>query len=72
MTLQIPVVPGDAHALSTDPRNRMPDYVRQQWERRGYNLATERRYLFANLPSGQRVVVPIDRVVANPLPATVY
>ena len=71
-TLQIPVVPSDSELSPKSPVERVPDYVRQQWERRGYRLTAERRYLFAKLPSGQQVVVPIDRLVANPLPATVY
>lgn len=72
VTLQIPVVPGDSEVTSADTLQRVPDYVRQQWERRGYRLTAERRYLFAKLPSGQQIVVPIDRLIANPLPSTVY
>jgi hypothetical protein len=71
-TLQIPVVPSDSQLSTPSTVERVPDYVRQQWERRGYRLTAERRYLFAKLPSGQQVVVPIDRLVANPLPSTVY
>jgi hypothetical protein len=71
-TVQIPVVPGDSEMSSADSLDRIPEYIRQQWERRGYRLTSERRYLFAKLPSGQQVVVPIDRLVANPLPTTVY
>ena len=72
VTLQIPVVPSDCEVTSADTLQRVPDYVRKQWERRGYRLTAERRYLFAKLPSGQQIVVPIDRLIANPLPSTVY
>ena len=45
-TIQLPVVPKSA----TSPSNvvdTVPDYVRRQWERRGYQVHLERRYVFA-------------------------
>jgi hypothetical protein len=71
--IQIPVVPrgssveGEAAAL-TD----IPEYVREQWERRGLELTSERRYLFAELPDGQPIVVPVDQVVVHFVPQKVY
>ncbi len=46
----------------------IPDYVRQKWERRGYKVSLERRFVFAKLADGQKVVVPIEQVQVNPLP----
>ncbi len=66
--IQIPVVlaaTDDAHVLE---HAEIPDYVRQQWERRGYKVSLERRFLFAKLADGQKVVVPVDQLRVNPLP----
>jgi hypothetical protein len=43
------------------PASDIPDYIRQQWRRRGYELNVQRRYLFAQLPDGERVAVPVDQ-----------
>ena len=40
----------------------IPAYVRQQWERRGFELTEEVRYLPAKLPDGRQVMVPITKV----------
>jgi hypothetical protein len=69
-TIQIPVVP--SASPTTQVNHEIPDYVRQQWERRGYRVTTERRYLFAKLPDGQQVVVPVEQFVVNRVPAKVY
>ena len=58
--LQLPVrtvdsVPGQA--LSS-----VPESVRRHWERRGYELVEERRYLPARLPDGRQVMVPVNEV----------
>jgi hypothetical protein len=50
----------------------IPEYVRRQWERRGYRLTVERRYVFANLPDGAQVVVPVDQVQLNRVASKVY
>jgi len=55
--LQLPVVPGDGPAESA-----LSDYERKQWERRGFELIEERRYLPARLPDGREVVVPVNKV----------
>jgi hypothetical protein len=38
------------------------DYVRKQWERRGFELEEETRYLPAKLPDGRTVMVPVTKV----------
>jgi len=43
----------------------------KQWERRGYKVSLERRYLFARLPDGQQVAVPIEHVHVNPIPVSI-
>jgi len=65
--IRIPVVPADPD-LSLDVRHtaEIPDYVRQQWERRGYKVSFERRYLFARLPDGRQIVVPVEQLIVNP------
>jgi hypothetical protein len=66
--LYIPVVPGDAHADERDHRAlSVSDYQRQQWERRGYHIDVERRYLLAKLPDGQQVAVPFEKYSFKPI-----
>ena len=69
--VHIAVVPSSAsksnRGTSTDARS-IPDYVRQQWARRGYDLDIERRYLFATLPGGEQVAVPFEQYAIKPLP----
>ena len=63
-TLQIPVVVvqnSGAEPASTP----ISEYDRQKWERRGYQLTKERRFLPAQLPGGKKVVVPVEQVKAN-------
>jgi hypothetical protein len=72
-TIHVPVVDSgeparDAGAIGA----KLPDYVRQQWERRGFAVETLRRYLYANLPSGERVLVPVESVQFQPRPIRVY
>jgi hypothetical protein len=59
-TLQIPVRPVDSARGSA--ASSVPDHVRKQWERRGYELVEERRYLPARLPDGRQVMVPVNEV----------
>ncbi|HUE75127.1 MAG TPA: hypothetical protein VMP01_29935 [Pirellulaceae bacterium] len=59
-TLQIPVRPVDAASLPAV--SSVPDHVRKQWERRGYELVEEQRYLPARLPDGRPVMVPVNEV----------
>jgi hypothetical protein len=65
--IHIPVMPASANSVQGSPQTaEIPDYVRQQWERRGYKISFERRYLFARLPDGQQVVVPVEELDLNP------
>ncbi len=59
-TLQFPVRPLDSAAIPA--ASSVPDHVRRQWERRGYELVEERRYLPARLPDGRQVMVPVNEV----------
>ncbi|HLJ12269.1 MAG TPA: hypothetical protein VKU82_13830 [Planctomycetaceae bacterium] len=70
--IRIPVVPAalDASQPARQP-GVIPDYVKQQWQRRGYNVSLERRYLFARLPDGQSVVVPVEKLNVNRIPLVV-
>lgn len=63
-TMQIPV---RSVGNLEQPQTSAPisEYDRQKWERRGYQLTRERRYLPAQLPNGQKVVVPVEQVKAN-------
>jgi hypothetical protein len=71
--IQIPVVPRTSRfeppsATATE----IPEYVREQWERRGFELTSERRFLFAELPDGEQIVVPVDQVLVHSIPQKVY
>jgi hypothetical protein len=71
-TVHIPVAPlADAAAAPGLETPEIPEYVRKQWERRGYQLDTERRYLFATLPSGKTVVVPIEQLYVKQVRAEI-
>ncbi len=72
--IRIPVVPAIADAARDHAERQVaeiPDYVRQQWERRGYKVSLERRYVFARLPDGQQVVVPVEQFHVNPVPVSI-
>jgi hypothetical protein len=62
-TLQIPV----RSVRDSGPQVSIPisEFERHKWERLGYQLTKERRYLPAQLPDGKKVVVPVDQVKAN-------
>jgi hypothetical protein len=67
--VQIPVVPRNAsQGEQKAAHDSIPDYVRQQWERRGYRLDVERRYLFAKLPDGEPVAVPVEQYFIKRIP----
>jgi hypothetical protein len=72
-TIHVPVrLVGDAsHEMAAAPP-ALPDYVRRQWERCGFDVQTQRRYLFPTLPTGERVVMPVDDLKFNPIPIHVY
>jgi hypothetical protein len=57
--LQVPVVPVTAAAIQVPA---FSEYERMQWERRGFELNEERRYLPARLPDGREIIVPIKKI----------
>lgn len=63
-TMQIPVQAVRDSGPQT-PSISISEYDRQKWERRGYQLTKERRFLPAELPGGKKVVVPVERVKAS-------
>ena len=71
--VRFPVVKGG----NLDPDDRpalpqLPDYVRRQWERQGYQFDAERRFLLARLPDGEQVAVPIERLLVSYVGNKVY
>ncbi len=71
-SIQIPVTPhGPAAERDPSALDEIPEYVRSQWERRGFRLTAERRYLFAHLSNGQPIVVPVDQVLVHSMPQKV-
>ena len=60
----IPILAGpglDERWLRARPR-AIPDYVRAQWERRGYQVEQHRELLSVDLEDGRRLAVPVDQV----------
>jgi hypothetical protein len=71
--VRFPVVKGDAVSRDHEPAlPELPDYVRRQWERRGFKLDAERRFLLARLPDGEQVAVPIERLLVSYVGNKVY
>ena len=64
-TLQIPVMAVQNSAAERPTSNSISQYDRQKWERRGYQLIKERRFLPAELPGGKKVVVPVEQIKAS-------
>lgn len=60
LLLQLPVSsePGQDLAVSST----ISAYERQQWERRGFEVLEELRYLPATLPDGRQIMVPVNKV----------
>src|SRR5262245_40998095 len=58
--LQLPVTP--TGAAKGPAASAVSERLRRQWERRGYELKEERRYLPAKLPDGRPVMVPVDDI----------
>jgi hypothetical protein len=71
-SVHVPVVPSEDDASAERDRPRISGYVRQQWERRGYRIDSERRYLLATLPDGEQVAVPVEQINLSPLEVRVY
>lgn len=59
-TLHFPVRTVDSRNVPA--ASAVPEHVRKLWERRGYELVEERRYLPARLPDGRSVMVPVNEV----------
>ena len=68
--LQIPVVESDI--ATRQAQREMPDYVRKQWERQGYQVAQTERFLKAKLPDGRDVVVPVSGLAVKYVGKPVY
>ncbi|MGI8982706.1 MAG: hypothetical protein ACR2FY_26020 [Pirellulaceae bacterium] len=64
-TLQIPVMAVQNSAAERPASSSISEYERQKWERRGYQLIKERRFLPAELPGGKKVVVPVEQIKAS-------
>ena len=64
-TLQIPVMAIGNSAAEQPASHSISEYDRQKWERRGYQLTKERRFLPAQLPNGKKIMVPVDKLKAN-------
>lgn len=69
-SIRVPVLPADSDDTGP-PLNEIPEDIRRQWERRGFKLSLEQRYLFARLPDGKPVVLPVSQVQADRIPVTV-
>lgn len=61
LLLQVPVStePGAELAAAA---SSISLYERQQWERRGFEVMEELRYLPARLPDGRQIMVPVNKV----------
>lgn len=57
--LRLPIAAG---AATSAAEPAVSEYVRQQWERRGFELSEEVRYLPAKLSDGREVMVPVKKV----------
>ena len=60
LQLKLPVTTAD-HSVDAGAV-AISDYERSQWEKHGFEVVEEQRYLPASLPDGRRVVVPVKQV----------
>ncbi len=61
---RLPIVDGpgvDGRWLG-DQTPKIPEYLRAQWERKGYQVAEHRRIVSVVLQDGRQVAVPLDEV----------
>jgi hypothetical protein len=61
---RVPILSGpglDDRWLSQQPSS-VPEYVRAQWERQGYQVEEHRRVVSVLLEDGRRVSIPVDEV----------
>jgi hypothetical protein len=61
LMLQVPVST-DGGAAAKTARSSFTEYDRRQWEKRGFEVVEELRYLPARLPDGRQVMVPVNKV----------
>jgi hypothetical protein len=66
--LQLPITPV---ASGKTPDSSLSEYELKQWERQGFELTEERRYLPARLPDGRDVIVPVNKVRLKLKPGSV-
>jgi len=66
--LKLPVTPASSQQAAV---SSLSDYEREQWERSGFEVHEERRYLPARLPDGSEVMVPVNKVQLKLKPAPV-
>ncbi|HUG91270.1 MAG TPA: hypothetical protein VML55_10575 [Planctomycetaceae bacterium] len=71
-SVQIPVVPAGPEADAEPRSSGIPEHVRREWERRGFRIDSQRRYVLARLPDGEQVAVPVEHINVSPLPTQVY
>jgi hypothetical protein len=57
--LMLPVEPD---TVPSEPASSISEYDRKQWERRGYELTEETRFLPAKMADGRSVMVPVKKV----------
>ena len=70
--LQIPMPVRDATVATPPTEKDMPEHVRKQWERQGYEVAKTERFLTAKLPDGRDVVVPVSGLAVKYVGKNVY
>ena len=69
--LQLPVKTPSAGDSAYQPSS-IPDHVREQWKRRGFELREERRFLPARLADGREVMLPVNEVQVKYIGKQVY
>lgn len=70
--LQIPVAAEQDGARAQPVKSTLPDYVRKQWEKRGYEVEQTKRFLNGKLPDGRNVVVPVNGLEVKYVGRPVY
>jgi hypothetical protein len=66
--LKLPVAPASSQQAAA---SSLSDYEREQWERSGFEVHEERRYLPARLQDGREIMVPVNKVQLKLKPAPV-
>ena len=61
---RVPILAGpgiDEEWLKSQPAT-VPDYVRAQWEREGFQVAENRRLMSLNLDDGRKLAIPVENL----------